>query len=100
MRNCWGFKNCGREPGGFKVEEMGICPAAIDQMSDGLNGGIKAGRISWASTGTFCGGKVQGTFAEKQVSCLACDFYKKVRSEAGLNFVLLRPDQKRPGATI
>ncbi|MDO8473287.1 MAG: hypothetical protein Q7T05_05650 [Dehalococcoidia bacterium] len=32
-------------------------------------------------TGTFCGGKVQGTFAQKQLSCMTCEFYKKVKDE-------------------
>jgi len=24
--NCWEFKKCGREPGGEKASELGICP--------------------------------------------------------------------------
>jgi hypothetical protein len=27
VNNCWEFKNCGREIGGIKVKEMGVCPA-------------------------------------------------------------------------
>jgi hypothetical protein len=33
--------------------------------------------------GAFCGGKVQGTFAEKCVSCQQRDFYQKVHGEEG-----------------
>lgn len=96
MTNCWEFKNCGRQPGGEKVAEMGICPAAADASFDSLNGGNNGGRICWAATGTFCGGKVQGTFAEKQLSCMTCDFYKKVKEEQGLgDFLLLKPGQER-----
>lgn len=73
--------------------ELGICPATIDASSDGLNGGENGGRICWAVSGTFCGGKVQGSFAKKQVSCMNCDLYRKVEKEEGLiNFRLLKPD--------
>jgi hypothetical protein len=94
-QNCWEFKKCGREPGGAKVQEFGICPATVETSCDGLNGGKNAGRICWAVAGTFCGGKVQGSFAQKYHTCLACDFYKKVRQEEGTErFMLLRPGQK------
>ena len=87
-QNCWEFKNCGREPGGVKVAELGVCPAATDKSKDGANGGKAGGRICWALTGTFCGGKVQGTFAAKRVSCLACEFFIKVRGEQGQRFTM------------
>ena len=92
--NCWEFKKCGREPGGAKVSELGVCPATIDSSSDGLNSGENGGRICWAVAGTFCGGKVQGTFAEKQVSCMICEFLKKTKEEEGLTkFKLFKPGQ-------
>jgi tRNA A-37 threonylcarbamoyl transferase component Bud32 len=81
--NCWEFKKCGREPGGGKSTELGICPAAIDKSFDGINRGDMAGRFCWAVAGTFCGGSAQGTFAEKRKSCLSCDFFNKVRYEEG-----------------
>ncbi len=93
-QNCWEFKKCGREPGGEKVGELGVCPAATDVSCNGLNSGDNGGRICWAVTGTFCGGEVQGSFAQKQLSCMACDFFKKVKEEEGLaNFMLLKPGQ-------
>lgn len=90
--NCWEFNKCGREPGGAKVSELGVCPAAVAEDCDGLNGGKNAGRICWVISGTFCDGKVQGTFAEKQLTCMACDFFKKVKSEEGERFLLLKPE--------
>jgi hypothetical protein len=48
-------------------------------MNDGINGG----RICWAVAGTLCGGKVQGTFAEKLSACMECQFYQLVRQEEG-----------------
>ena len=79
--NCWEYMKCGREPGGTKVDEFGICPAAADISFDGINSGICGGRICWAVAGTFCDGKVQGTFAEKRESCMSCSFYKTVQEE-------------------
>ena len=72
---------CGRELGGQKADKAGICPAAADASFDGINSGVCAGRICWAVAGTFCDGKIQGTFAEKRKSCTACEFYKKVQAE-------------------
>ncbi len=79
--NCWQFKQCGREPGGDKADELGICPAAADRSYNGINRGLNAGRICWAVAGTFCGGEVQGKFADKRKTCIRCDFYKQVRSQ-------------------
>jgi hypothetical protein len=63
--NCWEFKKCGRELGGAKAAELGVCAAYPDH-------GHHCARIA----GTLCGGKVQGTFATKLVNCMQCDFYK------------------------
>lgn len=93
--NCWDAKQCGRQIGGHKVAEFGVCPAATDTTYDGLNDGKNAGRICWAVTGTFCGGEVQGTHAQKELSCMNCDFFKRVKNEQGtLGFKLLRPGQR------
>jgi len=81
--NCWDLKKCGRQPGGSKALELGVCAASTDAKADGLNGGHNGGRICWALTGTLCGGKVQGTFAEKLGNCMECEFYKLVRTEQG-----------------
>ena len=63
--NCWEFKGCGREAGGAKAKELGVCPAYPSH-------GTHCARIA----GTLCGGKVQGSFAMKLVNCMQCDFYK------------------------
>lgn len=81
--NCWEYMGCGREPAGLKTRERGICPASSDTSYEGINSGKCAGRICWAVAGTFCGGSVQGTFAEKRSSCMNCGFYKKVQAEEG-----------------
>jgi hypothetical protein len=46
--NWWEFKKCGREPGGAKAAELGICPSAsetrVDGINNGKNGAASAGR--------------------------------------------------------
>lgn len=63
--NCWEFKKCGREKGGSKAEELGVCPAWPDH-------GKHCARVA----GTLCGGQIQGTFAVKLASCLKCEYYR------------------------
>jgi hypothetical protein len=84
--NCWEFKKCGREPGGAKAADLGVCPAAANAGAAGINEGRNGGRICWALTGTLCGGRVQGTFAEKLLNCMDCEFYQLVKAEEGANF--------------
>ena len=77
-QNCWEYMKCGREPSGEKVTELGICRMATDESLNGLNSGINGGRICWTIAGTFCLGKVQGTFAKEQGSCVECNFFKSI----------------------
>lgn len=89
-QNCWEYMNCGREKGGRRADELGICPAFTETRMHGTHGGLNAGRSCWVIAGTFCGGKVQGTFADKEGTCLACGFYKLVRAEEKEDFVMTR----------
>lgn len=79
--NCWEFKECGREPGGKNVEDLGVCPAATETSLDGFHRGDNAGRVCWVIAGTFCGGKVQGTYADKSGNCEQCAFFQQVLVE-------------------
>ncbi|MGX9728068.1 MAG: two-CW domain-containing protein [Candidatus Electronema sp. VV] len=63
--NCWEYNKCGRERGGLNARLHGICPAWPDN-------GQQCARVA----GTFCGGKVQGTFVMKLLSCMKCEFYQ------------------------
>jgi len=62
---CWEFKKCGREEGGAKAAELGVCPAYPDHGHD----------CAYLA-GTLCGGQVQGSFASKAENCTKCDFFK------------------------
>jgi len=81
--NCWEFKKCGRQPGGIRADELGVCAASIETKVNGVNNGKNGGRACWPIAGTLCGGSVQGTFAEKLGNCLKCEFYKLVGEEEG-----------------
>jgi len=63
--NCWEYMKCGRERGGTRAHELGICPAYPLR-------GRSCARVG----GTLCGGKVQGTFASKLKDCRECPYYK------------------------
>jgi signal transduction histidine kinase len=62
---CWEYKKCGRDK-----DASAKCPAYMN-----------FGRICWAVAGTFCAGKVQGTFAQKYEDCRKCDFYQMVKNQ-------------------
>ncbi|OGW33851.1 MAG: hypothetical protein A2X58_07155 [Nitrospirae bacterium GWC2_56_14] len=79
--NCWEHKKCGRQPGGLKAQELGVCPVATYQPLDGAHDGRNAGRACWAIAGSLCGGTVQGTYAQKLHNCWRCDFMNSVKKE-------------------
>jgi hypothetical protein len=86
--NCWEFRDCGREPGGRRAAELGVCPAAIHEPSDGYLGGRNGGRACAYVAGTFCDGSVQGTYRDKSKNCWDCAFYQRLRQEHGAAFSL------------
>jgi hypothetical protein len=86
-KNCWELIFCGREPNGISVHEHGVCPAAIDTLHDNKDNGKNGGRYCWRITGTLCGGKVQGEWANKITDCHACKFYQFVEKQKGDEFI-------------
>lgn len=73
LKNCWEIKNCGRQIGGPKAGELGVCVAAQDGF----------GHSCWAIAGTLCGGKIQGTAAQKELNCMVCPVYKEYNRTIG-----------------
>jgi len=100
--NCWEFKNCGREPNGSKINELGVCPSSTEIALDGVHDGKNAGRACWVVGGTICQGKIQGTFAQKYINCVECDFYQTVKEEEGndmeMSIVILNKLRKAKAA--
>ena len=84
--NCWEWKKCGRQPGGEKTGELGICPAALDRRFSGINSGVNAGRACWVIKGTLCDAEPQGNFVLKIAQCTKCDFYMHVRIDEGSTY--------------
>lgn len=84
--NCWEFMKCGREPGGTKANELGVCIACSEARVDGMHGGKNGGRVCWAIAGTFCLGKAQCSFLKRMENCFECSFYIMVKSEMELDF--------------
>lgn len=65
---CWEYKKCGRQPGGNRTDELGVCPAATFKPTE-----------CWSVAGTMCAGQVQGSYAQDYESCLICDYYNKMQ---------------------
>ncbi len=84
--NCWESENCGRQPGGLRTSELGVCPATTEALHNGKNGGRNAGRYCWKVPGTLCEGRVQGIWATKMMECAACKFFEQVKREQGSDF--------------
>ncbi len=80
-KNCWEHKNCGRWPGGPRTADLGVCPVTVTADLNGAHGGTNAGRACWIVAGSLCGGKVQGTYAQKLSNCWRCDFMNAVKQE-------------------
>ncbi len=95
LENCWEFMGCGRQPGGENAREHGICLAAVDESSHGLNGGTNGGRICWTVTGHFSEArKVRCRPARDIPTCTSCLFFKKVLREQTISrFILTQEDE-------
>ena len=87
--NCWQVMKCGREPGGARCEELGVCRAATETRCDGVNGGVNAGRACWAVAGTLCGDNCSALLSGEVSDCLTCPFYRRIRKEQGSDFANL-----------
>lgn len=102
--NCWEYMRCGRNPGGSMVEDLGLCPASTENRLNGINSGKNGGRACWALTGTLCGNRIQGTFANKLGDCQQCNFFQQVQEEeanryAGTKAILRKLTTQGPNDT-
>jgi hypothetical protein len=88
MLNCWEVRNCGKEPGGARVDQGRTCPVAEDRKLWGKNRGLYAGRSCWNILGTLCNECVQDTFEAKIEACSRCTFFDRVKHEEQARFEL------------
>jgi hypothetical protein len=86
-KNCWEHKSCGREKGGEKAKESGVCPASVKTSVHGIHDGENAGRVCWTIKGTLCCDEPRDTFEERLHYCKDCDFFAKVEAEEEANFI-------------
>lgn len=84
--NCWEYRDCGRELGGRRAEELGVCPAALFQAADGYLGGTNGGRACAFITGTCCDDQRQGSYRDKSKLCWDCAFFHRLRERHGAAF--------------
>ncbi len=87
---------CGREPGGVRVPELGVCRASTDTSADGLNGGKNGGRICWAVAGSYSNLDIPDSTecldAVEKFSCITCAFFGLVeKEESPAKFHILKP---------
>ncbi len=78
--NCWEAMKCGRETGGDKADELGVCPVSSFISADNINGGVNGGRICWIIDENGCN---NGLIHRKEF-CFQCEFRYKVLAEEGL----------------
>jgi hypothetical protein len=78
--NCWEFMKCGREPGGDRADELGICPVSSEFSANGLNGGVNGGRICWIIDENGCNDKLM----HRADHCFQCEFRYRVMNEEDL----------------
>ena len=79
LPNCWEILKCGRERHGDKVDELGECEAAKESF----------GHSCWIVAGTFCGGVVSGTAAQKSMDCVSFEVFKRYNRSTGTESVQL-----------
>jgi signal transduction histidine kinase len=63
LPQCWQHMNCGRD---------------CDSSSEKCPAFPNFGRVCWAVGGTYCEGRMQGTYAQKIDNCKLCRFYQLV----------------------
>jgi len=57
------------------------CPAMVAYEMNEVNHGVNGGRFCWKVAGSFCEGILKAKNADKEVSCMGCDFFSKVLRE-------------------
>ena len=82
--NCWEHMRCGREPGGARTKDLGVCPAATYTSINGLNGGVNGGRMCWAIVGIYSFTDAKGSFSRNNHHCYECEFHREVLTEEGI----------------
>ena len=86
-KNCWDLMGCGREVDGENANELGICPAAMDQELTAANSGSCGGRACW-KVRVKVGNKTIPQWSHPEKDCLTCSVFQMVRKEEKDCFIL------------
>jgi hypothetical protein len=85
-KNCWEYKKCGREAGGEKENEFGVCPAYNETRLNKINWGKNGGRACWGIPKTLCNRIEYKVLALHLAECSKCNFYQIVEEEEEGNY--------------
>jgi hypothetical protein len=80
---CWEFMECGRQSGGSNTDRLGVCPAYPNN-----------GENCYLVAGTFCDGKVLGTFAQEKRNCQNCEFFQKIHKPRLMTVAVSREEAR------
>ena len=86
--NCWDISQCGRESGGKRAAELGVCATSISEYFNGTNGGVNGGRCCWRVSGTLFNGNRQCEMLESVGCCQKCEVFQTVKIEEGMRLRL------------
>ena len=84
--HCW-EKLHGRQPGGERSVEFGICPVSVEAKTHMIHEGINGGRACWAIQRKFNGNDLQCKLDQKLDHSIQCDFYSEVKGEEGSDYL-------------
>jgi len=90
--NCWEFTKCGREPGGENSEQLGVCPATVEDKFNGINNGRNGGRFCWFVEETNCSRISNEAFIDRFELCQKCAFFLLVQKQETRHMVVVRND--------
>ena len=77
-QNCWEYRRCGREPGGSRASEQGVCPVFTKVSLTGVNDGLYGGRTCFLIEGTYCDGEHPCHLTDKMSVCSKCEFHSQL----------------------
>lgn len=73
---CWEFKKCGREHGGARVAELGVCPVAnFIKLANSVHG-QSAVRACWAAKAPKPGTEDDIESSDRISNCVNCEYYR------------------------
>jgi hypothetical protein len=86
---------CGREAGGRKAGELGICPVSLRSQPEGVSRAAGRGQPCWAFPGNACDHRSDGQPGQDSLACRQCERMQQVCDREGRYFALRQPPRSR-----